>query len=91
MTSSENQSASIAALSCLNAMGGPMNDGLEMVYCKTCREFYEANCQDFGTYFCTKCRPVKSSQPLKPLDQVLMEIVGVLLEKQKQKGSHDKG
>jgi hypothetical protein len=67
-----------------------MSDELEMVYCKTCREFYEANCLDLGTYFCARCKREKSSKELRPLDEIMKEVVSNILEKQKQKGSNEK-
>lgn len=63
-----------------------MSGELEMVYCSKCREFFEADCFDLGTYFCERCRKKKNDASTMQLDVVLKKIVNDLLEKQKQKG-----
>lgn len=83
MTTSENQC--VLSVAQLRQKGLAMSEP-EMVYCAKCREFFEADSSDLGTYFCERCRVKKNNENTKRLDEVMRNFVNEFLEKQKTKG-----
>jgi hypothetical protein len=46
----------------------------EMVYCPKCRDFFEADSEDIGTYFCQRCNKVKDTKDYLQLCEELNRL-----------------